>query len=141
VSVELQGPKTLGNPSWTSSVTQTFQKGELTMPARVTLAKLAVLLTAVAIQSVASAQDFSGPATASSQLSQTVNRVKSKVPSDARASQATSPGRPYYRALDGAYGAAPGNFSQNRVYAPNHYQPGQVFGAGVDPDFQMQRSD
>jgi hypothetical protein len=110
------------------------------MSARVTLANLAVLLTAAAIQTVASAQDYSGTAASNSQSSHTVNRVKSKVPSDARASQATSPSRPYYRALDGAYGATPGNISQNRVYAPNHYQPGEVFGAGVDPDFQLQRS-
>ena len=73
------------------------------MSAKITLAAFAVVLAAVSVSGTVFA--------------------KSKVPSDARASQATSPGRADYRALGGAYGAAPDNFSQGRVYAPNRYQP------------------
>jgi hypothetical protein len=86
------------------------------MYAKITLAAFAVVLTAVSVNGTAFA--------------------KSKIPFDARTSQ----GRAYDRAFAGAYGAAPGYLSQNRVYAPNQYRPGQVFGAGVDPDFQLQRS-
>jgi hypothetical protein len=101
------------------------------MYAKITLAAFAVMLTAVSFNGAALAQGYFPYG-----ADQNVNPFTSKIPSEARASQR----RAYDRAFGGAYGAAPDRSSPDRVYVPNQYRPGQVFGAGVDSDFQLQRS-
>jgi hypothetical protein len=92
------------------------------MRARLTFAKIAMLLTAVSIQGVASAQNYSGWATANSQSSPAVNRVKWKVSRDARASRVGFPARADYGALGGAFGAAPaaGMSPKKQTVAPTY---------------------
>src|ERR1700722_5665350 len=72
-----------------------ISKGDLAMSTKVTLARLAVLFATVSVQNAALAQTYfpAFPAAANGQSSQTVNRLNSKIPSNARA-QATSPSRP-----------------------------------------------
>jgi hypothetical protein len=84
-----------------------------------------VLLAAVSSHGAASAQDYFGPAGKRSEAGQMFNRMKSKVPSDTRAST-TSPGRTDYRAPGGAYPAAPAqqNETWKRTYPDYPFQNG-----------------
>jgi hypothetical protein len=66
------------------------------MSAKSTLVAFVVLLAAVSSQGAASAQDYFGPAGKKSEPKQTVNRVKSKLPFNARASREASPSRRDY---------------------------------------------
>jgi hypothetical protein len=89
------------------------------MPAKMTPAAFAVLLTAIFIQGMASAQNYSPPRGAD----QSVNRFTSRIPADARATQETT------RAFGGAYGAAPAatqqpNQTWKRTYPEFPFQNG-----------------
>jgi hypothetical protein len=95
------------------------------MSTKIKMAAAIALLAVVAVPGISFAQQDDGSVAVSKHH---------------RASHAATQNRSYDRALGGAYGAAPGYFSQERVYAPDHYQSGSPF-TGVDRDFQMQRSD
>jgi len=95
------------------------------MSTKIKIAAAIALLAVVAAPGISFAQQEDGPVAVSKHR---------------HVSHAAAQGRSYDRALGGAYGAAPGYFSQERVYAPHHDQSGSPF-TGVDPDFQMQRSD
>jgi|HubBroStandDraft_2_1064218.scaffolds.fasta_scaffold2120567_1 hypothetical protein len=113
------------------------------MSTKINIAVVATVLALVAAPQLASAQQAIFLPDTQWSANQTVRELG--VPHDARAQAGVSTHRRAsqdrsYRALSGAYGAAPGYSTQGRVYAPDGYVPGNSF-SGVNPDFQMQRSD
>lgn len=115
------------------------------MSTKINIAVVATVLALVAAPQLASAQQAIFLPDTQWNANQTVRELG--VPHDVRAQagvsthRRASQDRSSYRAFGGAYGAAPGYSSQERVYAPNDYAPGDSFSSGVNPDFQMQRSD
>jgi len=114
-----------------------------TMSTKINIAVVATVLALVAAPQLASAQQAIFLPDTQWNANQTVRGLD--VPRDARAQADVSTHRRAshdrtYRALSGAYGAAPGYSTQERVYAPNGYVPGGSFPSGVNSDFQMQRS-